>query len=208
MTARGAPPPARVYPVTRPGWLMAQATLPGLPGMLRPVFAPPVTVVPTRLTPRCESAPARMSPACRDVPRGVPSPERTLVPGTSRAAKWFNLIAAASKGTLRRRVLPTPRPLPRRYRRDKARRGPGTAAQTTCQRRDNRRLLRGRARGRNGSIALISSRQLKAGKNTALAIPRRQADRWPQPHREANDVTGVPPLFSRRYGAARSGIRG
>ena len=40
----------RVYPVTRPGLLMAQATLPGLQGMLRPVFAPPVTVVRTRLT--------------------------------------------------------------------------------------------------------------------------------------------------------------
>ena len=39
---------------------MAQATLPGLPGVLRPVFAPPATVVPTRLTPHCESAPARI----------------------------------------------------------------------------------------------------------------------------------------------------
>lgn len=96
MTARGAPPPVRVYPVTRPGLLMAQATLPGLPGVLRPVFAPPATVVPTRLTPHCESAPARMSPACRDVPRGVPYQKETpyswYVPGGEM--DWFNLILA------------------------------------------------------------------------------------------------------------------
>ena len=50
MTARGAPPPVRVYPVTRPGLLMAQATLPGLQGVLWLVFAPLATVVRTRLT--------------------------------------------------------------------------------------------------------------------------------------------------------------
>ena len=59
MTVRGAPPPVRAYPVTRPGWLIAQATLPGLPGVLRPVFALPATVVPTRLTPHCEAAARR-----------------------------------------------------------------------------------------------------------------------------------------------------
>ena len=37
MTARGASPHVRAYPVTRPGWLMAQPTLPGLLSVLRPV---------------------------------------------------------------------------------------------------------------------------------------------------------------------------
>ena len=33
-------PPGRAYPVTRPGLLMAQATLPGLLSVLRPVVVP------------------------------------------------------------------------------------------------------------------------------------------------------------------------
>ena len=41
VTARGAPPPVRAYPVTRPELLMAQAALPRLLSVLRPV-------VPTR----------------------------------------------------------------------------------------------------------------------------------------------------------------
>jgi hypothetical protein len=47
MTARGASPRVRAYPVTRPGLLMAQATLPGLLSVLRPVVVPPAAVVST-----------------------------------------------------------------------------------------------------------------------------------------------------------------
>jgi len=61
---------AWAYPVTRPGLLMARATLPGLLSVLRPVVVPTRSCRLHRLTPHCERAPARMNPACRDVPRG------------------------------------------------------------------------------------------------------------------------------------------
>ena len=70
---------------------MAQATLPGLLSVLRPVVAPTRSCRLHRLTPHCERAPARMNPACRDVPRGGLRKEPSAA-GTSRAVRWFNPI--------------------------------------------------------------------------------------------------------------------
>ena len=83
MTARGASPRVRAYPVTRPGLLMAQATLPGLLSVLRPVVVPTRSCRLHRLTPHCERAPARMNPAYRDVPRGgsAKNPQQLVRPG-------------------------------------------------------------------------------------------------------------------------------
>ena len=64
---------------------MAQAMLPGLLSVLRPVVAPTRSCRLHRLTPHCERAPARMNPACRDVPRGgsltTKNPQQLIRPG-------------------------------------------------------------------------------------------------------------------------------